>query len=230
MANNEKTAGIKPKRNFIHKKGRFKKSLLLDVPPEVRNRIYKEVAHYPKRITIRKGKLVSHDLARTCKLVRSEFKPVFFAARGILNPDTVSLEIDDFNFENAMRTICRCVSEAPRSININISVYNALPFNESNELVPDLPLLSGPCKTLLAWVKACSNLKTETEGLKTAYEVTFLGKDCFRRYWSDNACMSRDQTVANVASLCRFLGSNVTARGEVRKVMKAIQKGRHIED
>ena len=83
--------------NFVSFNNLGSKSLLLDLPPELRNAVYDYVAGTVATIKVRKNKPEQHPLAYTSRQIQNEFLPVF-ERDGPANASTIITEIADLDF------------------------------------------------------------------------------------------------------------------------------------
>ena len=91
----------------------FGKASLSGIPPELRNRIYYNVANNTTKVMVRNDKVSDPPLARTCKLFRKEFLPVFKGntLRGVKSIDA---RLDNFQFEPLRKIYTRIGSSVSK--------------------------------------------------------------------------------------------------------------------
>ena len=83
----------------------------LDLPGELRNAVYEEIAASTDTVVFRNGSPVPPPLSRVCRQVRSEFLSVLNS--DVFSPTTVDMKVKDFDFASVYATIKQMMQIIP---------------------------------------------------------------------------------------------------------------------
>lgn len=140
-------------------------SMLLSLPPELRNQIYDLVAVDTEQVTIRNGAVLPHSFSQVCRQIRNEFGTLFAAitkqSPPYLAPSTIKIQLENFDFNRAVQAIDRCRHDSNTRFEIEVRVTKQLHRTEWEKM--------------WSWIHFCDELSyrkdAPPEDVKATYKI-----------------------------------------------------------
>ncbi|KAK4546851.1 hypothetical protein LTR36_001583 [Oleoguttula mirabilis] len=129
------------------------RSLLLDLPPELRNSVYEYLAYSVKSVDVRRGRVAQAPLARASRQLMTEYGTVF-EREGAANAAVIYADVFDFDF----RALVTFLNKLPAP-----AIHTR---ERQRELVVDIVLTapgSGDAALLTRWALRCERLDEQDD-------------------------------------------------------------------
>lgn len=143
-----------PIRRSVSDRMTTKRSLLLSLPPELRNHIYEIVAADIDQLTIRRGSVRPHPFSHVCRQIQDEFGSIFAASIKdqvpTVKPKTILIQLDDFDFSSTVQAIDRCIHNLETAFEIEVRVTKQLYRSDWEKFWP--------------WIRFCDELAFQRDG------------------------------------------------------------------